>query len=435
LDGTSPVDPLSRIRHHVIVMMENRSFDHYFGSLSLIEGRADVDGLTASHAVPDADGVLIPPSLLTGDCVADPPHGWSSSHEQFNGGLNDGFVRVHAGGRGETANEAIAYYGRAELPVYYTLADDNALCQRWFASVMGPTWPNRFYALCGTSRGLDNNDFDAVPFPAKSIFRQLNEAGVTWRVYASDISFALLLQDSGAHLNDGHFAFIEDYFTDCANDTLPEVAFVEPSYLMNDDHPPHDRRLGQLFVGTVYQALADSPAWSSALMVVDYDEHGGFYDHVPPPTTADDHAREGFDQLGFRIPALVVGPYVKPGVVSTQFDHTSVLAQIQTRYGLERLTARNEAANDLTDCLDWDRLERGAPRPPTPLPALEIDPEVLGRGCVALTGSGQPELERFYDEGHVPAHLDFRPRRDELIAKLLHRAEKMGLLRVPLPGR
>ncbi len=425
-----PSDPLLRIEHHVLVMMENRSFDHYFGSLSLVEGRAEVDGLPPGVTNPDVDAVPVATFRLASDCVEDPPHGWDDSHTQFAEGANTGFVAVHNDGRSATAREVMGYFERADLPVFYTLADHYALCDQWFASVMGPTWPNRFYSLCGTSNGMTNNDRSRVPFPAPSIIGQLKAAGVSWRVYSSDISFCLLLKDSAGHFDDGHFAFIEDFYADCANDTLPEVAIVEPSYLTNDDHPPHDPRLGQLFVGTIYQALAASPAWARSLLVVDYDEHGGFFDHVPPPTTDDDHPRDGFDQLGFRIPALVVGPYVKAGVVHTQYDHTSVLRQIQRRYGLPTLTRRNEAANDLSDCLDWDALASGAARAPAELAPIEVHPEVLGRGCVALAQSGQPELEDWYNSGNVPAHLDFRPRREEALALMLRRAEKSGLLRV-----
>jgi phospholipase C len=423
-------EPLHSVRRHVIVMMENRSFDHYFGSLSLDEGRSEVNGLGPGMTNPDAAGALVASFALDRDCLEDPPHGWSSSHAQFAEGANDGFVRIHHDGLSEVAREVMGYYGRRDLPVYYALADDNALCQAWHASVMGPTWPNRFYSACGTSDGWTSNDFDAVPFPRKSIFKQLDEAGISWKIYFSEIPFQALIDDVKAFGDDGHVVFIEEFYRDCAEGTLPEVAWIEPGYTFNDDHPPHAIALGQVFIGTLYKALAESPQWGESLMIVDYDEHGGFYDHVAPPKTEDDHAEQGFDQLGFRIPALVLGPYAKVGVVDTQYDHTSVLKQLQVRYGLEPLTRRNEVANDLSDCLDWERLASQSPRPPTPLPLMEVDEEQLRTACVGLAQSGQPELEHLCDIGVIPPAFDARSRREEVIARMLVRAEKGGLLRV-----
>lgn len=423
-------EPLQAIRHHVIVMMENRSFDHYFGSLSLDEGRDDVDGLRAGMVNLDLAGEAVVPFALGHDCLDDLPHSWGSSRLQFGEGRNDGFVLAHHGGEGETSREAMGYYRRADLPVYYALADDNALCQAWHASVMGPTWPNRFYAICGTSGGWTKNDFEAVPFPHRSIFQQLEDAGVTWKVYYTEFPFPGLVADAAAHSEDGHFAFIEDFYRDCEEGTLPEVAWIEPGYTFNDDHPPHAIALGQVLIGTLYRALADSPLWGGSMMVVDYDEHGGLYDHVPPPLTQDDLAEQGFDQLGFRVPALVLGPFAKVGVVTTQYDHTSVLKQLQRRYRLESLTLRNEAANDLADCLDWDRMARQDPRAPTPLTVVEVSRDELDTACVGMAQSGQPEMEHACDVGLIPRSLDARGRREEALARLLHRAEKIGLLRV-----
>jgi phospholipase C len=430
-----PVEPASRVKTWVIVMMENRSFDHYFGALSLDEGRTDVDGLTPAHTNPDADGNPVPAFPLDRDCLDDPPHGWSSSHDQHAEGANSGFVLAHHGGVGEVSREVMGYYGRTELPMFYALADQGALCQRWFASVMGPTWPNRFYSLCGTSLGGDNNNFSQVPFTAKSIFRQLDEAGITWRIYATDVPFAALLADVGTVRDDTRVVHIDQFYWDAEHGQLPTVCIVEPGYTFNDDHPPHAIALGQLFVGSVYKALADSPQWEGSAMIVDYDEHGGFYDHVPPPTTDDDYADLGFDQLGFRIPGLVVGPWAKTAVVDTVYDHTSVLSTLQDAFGLDRLSARNAAANPLWDCFDLDAMRAGAPRAPITLPTMEVDEEALIAACGLYAAPGQHELDHMADTGQIRPAWDFRGRLDETIARQLARAEKMGLLKVRPTGR
>lgn len=431
-DGETPTpgDDGPAIDTIVLVMMENRTFDHYFGSLTLDEGRDDVDGLTAEMTNPDADGVEVPPFHLTYDCLEDPPHGWTASHDQHDGGTNRGFVRRHDGGRGAVAEEVMGYYRRADLPVLYALADGHALCDRWFSSVMSSTWPNRFYAMCGTSDGMQTNDFSRVPFPARSLFDALDEAGVSWGSYASDLPFTSLLESVGGVTSE-RIRPVEQFFQDAEAGRLPSVVVVEPSYAANDDHPPHAISLGQLFLGTVYEALARSPQWERCLVVVTYDEHGGFYDHVPPPTVPDDHATTGFDQLGFRVPTVVCGPYVKQGeVVHTDFDHTSWLKHLCTHFGMAPWTARMAAASDLTDCLDPDRLAARDPAPPVSLPPFDVDRDALGGECFyAAPVSGQPELEQLFDEGRLDPRLDFRARAPQDLQRMLARARKWGLLR------
>ena len=247
----------------VILMMENRSFDHYFGAHSIEEGRTDVDGLAPGMSNPDADGETIEVFRMHHDCLEDPPHGWTSSHDQFGDGANDGFVQAHQDGRSEVAQEVMGYYGRDELPIFYALADDNAVCQRWFASVMSSTWPNRIYGYCGTSDGMKTNDFGRVPFEMKSIFEQLDEAGVSWHVYVHEVPFVALLDGFGYQGSDERISLIDKFYEDAANGDLPEVVFVEPGYTFNDDHPPHSVTLGQVFVGSVYRALAESPTGSA----------------------------------------------------------------------------------------------------------------------------------------------------------------------------
>jgi phospholipase C len=184
---------------------------------------------------------------------------------------------------------------------------------------------------------------------------------------------------------------------------------VEPGAGFNDDHPPHHVMLGQLFIGSIHAALAQSPLWDRFLFVVSYDEAGGFFDHVPPPTTADDRASDGFDQLGFRVPAIAMGPWVKRGHASdTVFDHTSWLRHVQNVHGLDPLTARDAAANDLSSLIDEEAMASGEPPADlAELPVITLSEEQIQAECDARRTNphtGQPELERLVRRA-VP-HLD-----------------------------
>lgn len=406
-EGGPPLPPATvrdRIDTVVVLMQENRSFDHYLGSLSLIERRG-VEGLTDAMSNPRLDGAPLSPSPADASCIADPPHGWSASHAQWNDGSNDGFVREHERRHGPSeAHRVMGYFARDTLSAHYGLADSFALCQRWFSSVMGPTWPNRYYSLIGTSRGMRVNEpvEDEVP----TTFEQVYRSGRSFGDYYGNVPFSLL---SPRHsLDDPEYKRLDQFYEDAARGTLPNFVWIDPIYGRNDDHPPAHPVAGQVLIQSLYQALADSPQWERCLFVVTYDEHGGFFDHVAPPTTADDLAAQGFDQLGFRVPALVVGPYVKQGYASdTVYDHTSVFATLQAMWDLEPLTERSSAANTLFDCLDAERIEKGDPRAPVELPAIVAsEAEIYAPECVSLDNpigfslpaagrsiTGQPELE------------------------------------------
>ncbi len=361
------------IRHVVLLMMENRSYDHVLGARGLVEGKPG-DGITATMTNPDAQGTPVPLFAPTAEqmCVYDPPHGWGGSHAQWNNGANDGFVTTHQQNvAGDLA--PMQYLTREHQPVTWALADEYAVCDRWFCSVMGPTWPNRMYWLAGTSMGMQSNDVPEGGFTAPTVFHRLNEAGVPWRLYYGDLPFVPLLGTRfDVDLSDTLWR-IDDFFTDAANGTLPAVSYIDPPFTLADDHPPHHPMLGQEFLAAVYAALASSPQWEHTLLVITYDEHGGFFDHVSPPTTTDERAAEGFDQLGFRVPTIVVGPYVKQGHVSSVVrDHTSALKHLEGLFGLQPLTARVTAAEDLSELIDEDALAAGEARAPIDLPALDL---------------------------------------------------------------
>ncbi|MFO0550761.1 MAG: alkaline phosphatase family protein [Polyangiaceae bacterium] len=404
-DGpTGPQGPVpGKIEHIVILMMENRSYDHYLGARAL-EGLPG-DGFDPAMSNLDMAGTaqsLYPESVL---CVADPPHGWDASHAQFNGGANDGFVTEYQKSAGAMIDpHVMGYFTRDELAVTYALADAYTVCDRWFCSVMGPTWPNRFYLHMGQSGGIKTNDSPPEKLP--SIYDRLDEKGVEWNYYYTDLPFLLLI--GGSKITPA----VPNFFDAAAAGTLPQVTVIDPGFALNDDHPPHHPLLGQQFIASVYQALASSPLWEKTLLVITYDEHGGFFDHVPPPKTTDDRAADGFDQLGFRVPTLLIGPYVKKGYVSSvQYDHTSILRHIENMFDLEPLTARDAAANDLSDAIDEDRLAAGDAEDPIQLPTIDIDASQIDPEC--KTKIEKSDIERIADRGQIPKEFDLRSKRYE----------------------
>jgi hypothetical protein len=176
--------------------------------------------------------------------------------------------------------------------------------------------------------------------------------------------------------------FAWDFFDDAAAGRLPPIVYIDPQFAWNDDHPPHHPGVGQQLISAVHEVLATSPHWPTCNLVITYDEHGGFFDHVAPGLAPDGLALDGFDQLGFRVPGMVIGPYAKQGYVSSVArDHTSALKHIQRTFGTAPLTARSEAANDLEECLDLDRLARGEPADPITVPAVEVDESAVAEGC------------------------------------------------------
>jgi phospholipase C len=339
---------------------------------------------------PDANGtpVNVMPTRSDELCALDPPHSWNASRAQFANGANSGFVIAHQNNH-PGAVEPMGYMLREHVPVTWALADAYTSCDRWFSSVLGPTLPNRMYWHAGTSNGAKANDevvggaFEGVP----SIHHRLNEAGIDWAYYYGDVPVLAVLND--LELTGRLRRFMYDFIDDAAAGTLPPVVYIDPGFGSNDDHPPHHPLLGQQLISATYNALATSPQWERCLFVVTYDENGGYYDHVAPPLAADDRAAEGFDQLGFRVPTLVMGPYAKPGYVSSvQYDHTSALKHLENSLGLPPLTARSTAATDLSDCIDFDRIAAGNPLPPITLPAVEIDESMLPDNCIGSSLRG-----------------------------------------------
>jgi phospholipase C len=391
--GSSPNVPNHPV--YVYMMMENRTYDHYFGARSMLEGLPG-DGIKASMSNPNTAGMQVPLYVpdLNSECVVDPDHSWDGSRVQWNNGANDGFVKQQEAGYGAGHYEPMQYMTRDLLPVSWALADAYTTCDRMFASLMGPTIPNRAYSLVATSAAYKANgdiidNISALPVP--SIYNRLNDAGIDWVYYYGNLSIANAILANGPYAIDtgptdgtGKARRFQFFMRDAKAGTLPPVVVIDPAFGGggNDDHAPHHPIDGQELIASVYTALATSPQWKHlVMMIVTYDEHGGFFDHVSPPKFADDTATvwastgrdtTGFDQGGFRVPTLIAGPYVKPGYVSSVvYDHTSWMKTLWNAFSLDPLTARDAAANDLTDALDMDRLAKGLANKPITLPPLD----------------------------------------------------------------
>lgn len=376
-------DP-GEINTYVFMMMENRSYDHMFGARSMIEGKPG-NGPMRSMSNKDLAGNDIALFHPTREqlCDLDPPHGWDAGRLQLNGGKNDGFVTEHQKDHGPSAIEPMQYLVREDVPVSYALADKYAIADKWFCSLLGPTWPNRFYWHSGQSGGLKSNDLPTGGVTWPSIYHRLDAKGIDWRYYYGNLPLVSFFEglDVSSHL----FRF-RAFLDDAAAGTLPPVVYIDPAFNSNDDHPPVHPINGQQLIAAVYKALRDSPQWKNILFVVTYDECGGFFDHVAPGKTVDERAADGFDQLGFRVPAMVMGPYVKQGYISPMtYEHCSALRHLEKVFDLEPLNQRTAQATDLDDFIDQDRLRNGDADPGIDLP--EVNPMDWPMGEICMSGS------------------------------------------------
>jgi phospholipase C len=393
--GVSDED-LAKIQHIVVMMQENRSFDHYFGQLH-DEGQPDSEAVPAGTSNPNPLNPSGPPITRfhkTQLCeVADLDHSWNGTHKEWNGGAMDGFTAANAVAKDPSGSRTMGYYDSGDLPFYYGLFNTFAIGDRYFCSLLSQTFPNRFYLLAATSFGHIRNDFPLPPaadvlkdYAQKTIFESLDAAGVTWKVYFTEVPFAFLFGYVRQHpLN---VAPIAQYFVDALLGLLPQVSFVDPIFLgtvnvENDEHPPTNVQMGELFSSLVITALFKSPQWSSAALFLTYDEHGGFYDHVPPPAACppDDippmlqagDAPGAFDRYGIRVPMAVVSPFAKSHYVSHEVhDHTSILKFIEARFHLPTLTNRDANADPMLEFFDFSSARfPAAPSLDIPLPDLE----------------------------------------------------------------
>ena len=353
------------IRNLVISCQENHSFDSYFGFAPEVQRGGF--GPPPGFSQPDAAGGVHRVFHQTALRTADPPHSWAASHLQYDRGRMDGFFR-------SAGEVALGFYTAAELPFYYSLFDapDAALCANYFCSMLGPSSPNRFYLMSGTSGGITSNGFccfgifESGRWPI--ILDLLDEAGVTWKIYnrggfddvvTSDIENVAMFWSRWAH-DPRTFGTHDAYLYDCAAGTLPAVSWLIPSFTMQvDEHPRTDVSAGMRLQQQAIGALRASPLWPRSAFLLTYDEHGGFFDHVAPPQL------DAYG-LGIRVPLWVISPMLRRrGVVATRrpAEHVSTLKLIERLHGLPTLASRNHAFDDATPTGPHHDAN-GAPAPP-----------------------------------------------------------------------
>jgi phospholipase C len=375
------------IDHVVVLMFENRSFDHLLGFMKspdyAIDGLDGTEYNLENPADPTSAVVRVSKDAPLGpDPSPDPNHNLPDVTIQLYGSPqvspapvehNNGFVFDYAqitGNAGAPSHRIMRCHDPAGLPALTTLAREFALCDHWFSSVPGPTWPNRLFLHAATSDGsIDNNPRD---YDMPSIFQHLASHGQSWKVYFHDVPQALAL--SGLRSSRGNFVHFDDAFQqDCTNGTLPNYAFVEPRYFdflwlkANDQHPPHSVVPGEQLLASVYQPLRASPLWERSALIVTWDEHGGIYDHVLPPPTVNPDGKIApgfaFDRLGVRVPAVIASPWIPRGRIDhRQYEHASVPAFLKLVFELpDFLTERDRAANTFAGLFSLDAPRSDAP--------------------------------------------------------------------------
>ncbi len=426
---------LPRIEHIIIYMQENHSYDSYYGMLP--RG----DGYTLADGVPQNSNPLSPTQNLSvfhapdtcqlGEGVS---QNWASTHTQIDNGLMDGFLF-----NGNT--NAMRYWDQTDIPFYYSLAQTFPICDRWFASAPCQTYPNRLYLQAATCQSLISTSADvlSLPHPAGgTIWDKLDAFGISWNDYAWDLPDIALFPTTYP-TQKSHVKSFDQFLTDCHTGSLPHVSIVSPGINSFTEENPHDVRLGEAYSSSIINAVMHSPAWPKTALFFMYDEHGGYYDHVPPPAAVppDDilpavaaapGAPDAWNIYGLRVPAFVISPYAKRNYVShVVHDHTSVLRFIETKFNLGALTRRDAHADNLLDCFDFShRSFREPPTlaapglpatgsvctpsiPPPPTQPAAVAPAPAPASDVALPPPTASQLDRqsllayWQDRGLIPA--------------------------------
>ncbi len=324
---------------------------------------------------------------------------WDASHAQYDGGTNQGFVTSKSG------PAAMGYLTPADMPFTAALARTFPIGDRYFCSTLAQTYPNRRFLMAGTSLGLVNDTFSLALPPNGTIFDVLNRYGIPWKNYFSNVPsaaiFLPLLKDPKVAANLAPFSHFLD---DARSGTLPGFSLVDPNFSQNSEEPPQDVQYGDTFLSQVVQAVLGGAAWAKTLLVWAYDEHGGYYDHVPPPRAVPPDAVApilpagsapgGFDRYGFRVPFGIVSPYARPDYVShVVHDHTSVLKLVERKWNLPALTARDANADDLLDAVDLQAKPHFLVPPRLPVPAdtaAQAGCLVTGPGAIPPPGAVLP---------------------------------------------
>ncbi|MEK6805434.1 MAG: alkaline phosphatase family protein [Pseudomonadota bacterium] len=380
--GALPDPGTSGIDHIVVVMMENRSFDHFLGWVP------GADGIQAGVSQLDLDGNAVQSYDLAPEfqncALADPDHTYPGGRTQINGGKMDGFLLTQPTGD----RFPVGYYTADSLPFYKGCAENWTICDHYFSGMLGLTTPNRIYMHAGqTDRLVNSVDISTLP----TVWDRMLEKGRSVAYYYTDVSYISYWGSKYSSFSKKYD--MSSFATSVAGGDLPDLMFVDNvGNLLNeggaisiDDHPYADIRNGQAFLNHVYNTLRAHPQWDKTLLIINYDEWGGFYDHVPPPLApvSPEEAALGNDgSLGCRVPCVLIGPRVRRGhVEKTQFDPNSILNMIAWRFGFEPLGAR-ASSNNLALALDFSS------PPDATTPAFEVAQGPFGQTCIPTAGIG-----------------------------------------------
>jgi phospholipase C len=390
------------IKHVVLLLLENHSFDQMMGSLKSIYPTLEgVDPNSPGMNVENNRKQFFQQETTERQVMLDPHHEVNHVAVQLsdnNGGFIKDYVSVYPNASEQDRQDIMGYYPADFLPGLHTLARHFTICDHWFASLPGPTWPNRFFALSGTSSGQVDMPDDGthkadlggyLEQSQPTLFDRLTEKNIDWRIYYHDIPQSLVFIRQREPENAARYFPINAFFKDASGraSDFPDFTYIEPRYQgqdQNDDHPPHDIMKAQKLIADVYNALrANDELWKSTLFVLFYDEHGGFYDHiVPPAAVPPDPYSHGYDfkQLGIRVPALLISPWVENTIDKTIFDHTSFLNYASEKWGLADMGERVKNANNFASAI---RAEWAQPRNDTPS-KIELTPDQLTPPNAAL---------------------------------------------------
>jgi phospholipase C len=418
------------IKHVVVLMLENHSFDQMLGCCKAIYPHLEGVDQGSPRSNIGLDGIEYR-QQESYDLVVDPDpmHEFGNIERQLagdNGGFVAEYQRTHPEHATLDPQKIMNYFALDALPALHTLAREFAICDHWFSSVPGPTWTNRFFVHSGTSLGLVEMPTSVADthlylhYRQDTIFDRLNERGIKWRVYFGDVPQSLVLSHQRRPKNALRYRLMRHFYANTLEreEDFPQYCFIEPNYMkgeQNDDHPAHSTMRAQRLVAKIYNAIRKNQRlWESTLLVVLYDEHGGFYDHVSPPhcVSPDNvHTQYDFARLGPRVPALLISPWIDKQVVSNHFDHTSLIKYLIEKWDLSPLTRRVDEARSFGDVIR----RTGRPRTDTPatLPvpalAMAIRAEELPDGAsndVTAAELAEPENDLQRSLGAFAEHLE-----------------------------
>ncbi len=375
---------MPKIEHIVVLMMENHSFDNLLGMVPYeLPGRALVDGFTRRRGRlrnfnRDADGNKVFAQQASSPCqLSDvPTQSWNASHLSYANGTNSGFVKA-------SGSIAMRFWDRRDLPFTYSLVKHFPFGQRYFCSVLAQTYPNRRFLFSGTASGTTATDSLTFSIPAANgtIWERLDAYSIDWGVYFQDLpSYAIIPGSAqGARQHP-----MPQFFVDAAAGNLPAFTFLDPYYATTSEENPQDIQIGEQFIASIVRALMVSPRWHRTAFFITYDEHGGYYDHVPPPraikpddiapiqeSTRPPLASGGYNRYGFRVPLVVVSPWARANYVSCVVqDHTSITAFVERKWNLPAMTFRDANAHPMTDYFDFRKPAFADPPRLKPAPGL-----------------------------------------------------------------